>query len=315
MAVFLTIVAGLTGVLETFYYVPTAEQAASSVQTISYLVPFGGLVRNLHYWSAQLLVGVLVVHLLRVVFTGAYGPPRRFNYLLGVGLLLAAMFLDFTGYVLRWDQGIEWALVVGTNLLKSIPAAGSTVYRIIVGGSELGSATLVRFYAWHIFGLAIVFLILLVWHAFRVRRDGGIAVPPPHLRPDQTRISRSELVRREVIAALLAAAALLLLAAFRAAPIAAPITGLGPTAAEARAPWFFLWVQQLLKWGDPFLLGVAVPLLILTGLAALPYLTPLPRPDELGQWFPRTGRLAQVVVAIVALGIVVLSALALLPLA
>ena len=77
--VFLLAVVGASGILEMFYYVPTPDQAALSIQTISYLVPFGGFVRNLHFWSAQFLVIVAAVHLARVIFTGAYAPPRAFN--------------------------------------------------------------------------------------------------------------------------------------------------------------------------------------------------------------------------------------------
>ncbi len=120
----------VTGILEMFYYIPTPDQAGASIQTLTFLVPYGGLVRNLHYWSAQFLIIVTLVHLLRVILTGAYAPPRRFNYLLGMGLLVLAILLDFTGYVLRWDEGIRWALVTVTNLVKSIPVAGNTIYRI-----------------------------------------------------------------------------------------------------------------------------------------------------------------------------------------
>ena len=95
-----------------FYYVPNPQEAALSVQTITYLVPFGGFVRNLHYWSAQLLLVVSAIHLLRVVFTAAYSHPRRFNYLLGLGLFVLVILLDFTGYILRWDvaSAIRWSL-------------------------------------------------------------------------------------------------------------------------------------------------------------------------------------------------------------
>ena len=189
---FLALVVGVTGILEVFYYVPTPENAAS-IQTLAFLVPYGGLVRNLHFWSAQFLVIVALVHLLRVIFTGATLPPRRFNYLLGMGLFVLAVLLDFTGYVLRWDTGIQYALVAGTNSIKSIPLAGPALYGILVGGSQLGPATLIRIYGWHIFGLMLLGLILLVWHIFRVRRDGGIAVPPPTLRLDHIRISRANL--------------------------------------------------------------------------------------------------------------------------
>ena len=177
LAVFLSLILLLTGLLEMYFYVPSPEQAAISVETITTLVPFGNLVRNLHYWSAQLLVVVMTIHLLRVALTGAYAPPRRFNYLLGLGLLVFILLLDFTGYVLRWDEGIRWALVVGANLLKTIPGIGEGLYLFVIGGSEPGAATLTRFYAWHIFGLTAGVAILLIWHIFRVRRDGGIAVP------------------------------------------------------------------------------------------------------------------------------------------
>src|SRR5512138_3181261 len=199
-AIFLILVLGVTGILESFYYVPNPQEAALSVQTITYHVPFGGFIRNLHYWSAQLLLIVAAVHLLRVVFTAAYSQPRRFNYLLGLGLFVLAILLDFTGYILRWDQGICYPLVTGTNLLKTVPFVGNFLFRIAVGGGEACNTALLRFYTWHIFGLTLVALILMVWHAFRVRRDGGIAVPPPSLRTNNKRISRNELVRREVLA-------------------------------------------------------------------------------------------------------------------
>ncbi|HML21955.1 MAG TPA: cytochrome b N-terminal domain-containing protein [Aggregatilinea sp.] len=308
-AIFLVLVLGITGALEMFYYVPTPDEAALSVQTLTYHVALGGLVRGVHYWAAQLLLVVATVHLVRVVMTGAYAPPRRFNHLLGLILFVALILLDFTGYVLRWDQGVQWALVVGTNLIKSIPGVGETLYRVTVGGTRPGPATLTRFYAWHILGLGLVAIFFTGWHIFKVRRNGGIAVPPPTLRPDPARITRYELVRREVLAMLVAGAILIVLAAFVPAPIAAPITDISAPSPDARAPWFFLWVQHMLGWGDPFVWGVAVPLIVLIVLAAIPYVLPRPADAELGQWFPRSGRIAQGVLGIVALGVVVLTVL------
>ncbi len=304
-AVFLLLVLVATGFLEAFYYVPAPADAAQSVQTISYLVPLGWLVRNLHFWAAQLLLVVSALHLVRVIFTGAYKPPRRFNYLLGLILFVVIVLLDFTGYILRWDQGIQWALVVGTNLVKTIPGVGADFYHLIIGGAAIGDATLVRFYAWHLFGLMLPAVILLVWHLFRVRRDGGIALPPSDLRMNRERISRFDLVRRETLAMLLIAAGLLLLASFVPAPIAPPVEELTSiSSGEVLAPWFFLWVQQMLKWGDPFFWGVLVPLLFLALLAAIPYFFPLPDDREIGRWFPKSNRLAQAVAA--GLGIILL---------
>jgi len=326
LAVFLSLVLLVTGILEMFFYVPTPEKAAESIQTITYLVAYGGLIRGLHFWAAQALVIVAIIHLARVVFTGAYLPPRRFNYLIGIALLVLVLLLDFTGYVLRWDEGIRWALMVGTNLLKTIPLVGDGIYRFVIGGDSPGAPALIRFYAWHIFGLTLLLVIGVSWHIFRVRRDGGIAAPKPVrpiVNPEQTsefspeilppaRISRNELVQREVLAMLIAGALLTLIAALIPPPIAPPIQD-SPTAllADARAPWFFLWVQQLLRFGDAFWMGVAVPLAGLALLAALPYLIKRDQASEsvLGRWFPKHGRVVQVILGLILLGWILLTVL------
>jgi quinol-cytochrome oxidoreductase complex cytochrome b subunit len=312
-AIFLMLILGVTGILEMFYYVPNPQEAALSVQSITYHVPFGGFIRNLHYWSAQLLLIVSAIHILRVVFTAAYTHPRRFNYLLGLALFVLVILLDFTGYILRWDVDICWPLVTGTNLLKTIPFIGDFLFRIAVGGGEVCSTALIRFYTWHIFGLTLPIIILVIWHAFRVRRDGGIAVPPPQLRTDSTRISRNELVRREVVTMLMVSIILILMAIFLPAPIAPAMTGKPTLTADARAPWFFLWVQQMLKWGDPFTFGVLIPFGILVILALIPYIFPKPVDGDIGQWFPKSNRLAQFVVSAIALIVISLTLMTFIP--
>lgn len=307
LGVFLSLVLLVSGALLMFYYVPTPAEAGISVQTITYFVPLGGLVRGLHYWAGQFLLAVMSLHLLRVIFTGAYLPPRRLNYWLGMTLFVSILFLNFTGYVLRWDEGIRWALVTGTNLVKTIPQAGPGLYRFLVGGSEPGAPTLLRFYAWHIFGLTLVVVAVGIWHAFRVRRDGGIAIPPARQRSNSERITRFELVRREVQAMLACGIILLLVAALIPAPLAAPIGERVSLTADAKAPWFFLWVQELLRLGDAFLWGILVPLLLMGILLTIPYLFPRPAPEEQGRWFPKGGRLAQVVTAVIALLILALA--------
>ena len=294
ISVFLLLVIGITGILEMYFYIPTPEQAANSVQIITFMAPFGSLVRGLHFWSSQALVITTFLHLLRVLLTGAYTPPRRLNYLLGMALLVLVLLFDFTGYVLRWDEGIRWALLVGTNLLKTIPLLGGPLYAWVVGGSQPGLATLTRFYAWHIFGLTLLVVGLLGWHLFRVRRDGGISAPPPGLRPDPRRITRSELTTTEGRTALFIGLLLLLVAALLPAPLGAPIqeNQLG-TLQDTRAPWFFLWIQYLLRYGDAFWLGVAVPLIILALLAVLPFITRRIPPEQQGRWLPPAGRLVQ----------------------
>ncbi|HSB89590.1 MAG TPA: cytochrome b N-terminal domain-containing protein [Anaerolineales bacterium] len=312
LSVFLFVVVALTGALLLFYYSPSVEQANASIQLLQYHVPLGWLVRGLHFWSAQALVVTAALHLLRVALTGGFRAGRRFNWLLGLALLVLVLGLDFTGYGLRWDASIGWALLVGTNLLRLLPLAGETLYRWLVGAPELGAATVLRLYGWHIFGLMLPAIAIAVWHLFRVRRDGGIAHDPaayheklegrPRDAPatEDARLPRSVLVRREVVAMLVAAGALLALSSLAAPALDGP---LDPSAmsAEAHAPWFFLAVQELLRWGNPLVFGVFLPIVALLVLALLPYA--FDRGATLGRWLPRDGRSTQVVVLALALAV------------
>ncbi len=294
ISLFLFVSLILTGALELFYYEPTMAGANASVQRLAHLVPYGWLVRGLHYWAGQALVVTTALHLVRVLLTGAYQPPRRFNWLLGIFLLASVLLLDFTGLVLRWDNEIAWALTVGTNLLKTIPLIGQGLYVTAVGAGEITGATVVRFHGWHVFGLALPASAVLVWHLFRVRRDGGIsyrALPAQSGTSGPARLPRADLLRREAIAALLVCIVLLCLSVFfpPAIGVRADFTHLPP---EASAPWFFLWVQQLLRLGNPLLMGVVIP----AGLLALVALAPIVLdrdPSGVGTWFNRQGRAAQ----------------------
>lgn len=309
LAVFLSLILFITGLLEMYYYVPTPSQAALSIESINILVPFGKLIRNLHFWSAQFLVVVMAIHLLRVILTGASSTKRRFNHLLGLGLFATILLLNFTGYILRWDKGIHWALVVGANLLKTIPWIGDGLYQFVIGGNEPGAATLTRFYAWHIFGLTIGAVILMIWHIFRVRRDGGVATAPSTIDKKQDRIKRSELLSREVLAAIISTIVLLLVALIVPAPIKGPITDLDSMPSDSKAPWFFLWIQYLLKFGDPFLFGILMPILVIVILGLMPYIMPNTATEDLGHWFPRGNRLTQVLTGVILFAILLLTIL------
>lgn len=304
ISVLLFLVLTATGVLLTFFYIPTPGDAFGSIQIIAYQVPFGWLIRNLHYWAAQGMVIVVALHMLRVIFTGAYKAPRRANYLIGIALLAGTLLLDFTGYVLRWDEGTRWALVVGTNLVKETPLVGTALYQTIVGGSDIGAATTIRFYAWHILGLAAPLFILVVWHAFKVRRDGGIS-HRPRTSNHEARVDRAQLVRTETIGMLIALAVLVMLAVLLPAPLG-PTVDLPARADKTQAPWFFLWVQALLRSLPAVWAGVLIPLGMLAILTLIPYVVDR-RPEGVAEWFSRHGRSAQVIAILVFIGLIVLT--------
>ena len=170
---------------------------------------------------------------------------------------------------------------------------------------EPGAATLTRFYAWHIFGLTLITAAVTVWHIFRVRRDGGISSPPPNNSQSNERITRGELVHKELLAMLIAGAILLVLSVLIPAPIDQPILENGTLTGDSRAPWFFLWIQELLQLGNPFLWGVFIPVLIVLVLGLLPYVLPNAKEEDWGRWFPAGNRIAQLV-AVLIIGIIFL---------
>jgi quinol-cytochrome oxidoreductase complex cytochrome b subunit len=204
-------------------------------------------------------------------------------------------------------------LVVGTNLLKTVPWAGNALYQLVVGGAEPGLSAIERFYTWHIFVLTGAMIVLAAWHIFRVRRDGGIAVPPRDQRTDLTRITRFDLLRREILFMMIAGVVLLGISYAFPAPIERPITQAAVDIESARAPWFFLWVQQLLKIGSPFVWGVTVPVLLLILLALIPYVLPQAGEAEYGRWFPQGNRIAQIVLIALVVIVTLLTILATLP--
>jgi len=299
ISLLLFLVLGVTGVIEMFLYVPTPEGAHDSIRQITFLAPYGWLLRNLHFWAGQLMVGTVILHMARVVLSGGY-KARRLNWLIGVALLFLTLVLNFTGFVLRWDSDTAWALMVGTNLIKSIPGIGTTLYRFLVGGDSIGAPALLRFYTWHVLALALVAAAFTTWHIFRVRRDGGIS----HIKRTP-RAGREQLVRIEIIAMFLTLAALFALSLLADAPLGPPAD---PNAlvAEPKAPWFFLWIQELLRVASPFLAGILVPVLILLVLSLLPYV--LDRSEEgVAVWFNKQGRVAQIVFLIILVGAIALT--------
>lgn len=168
----------LSGIYLMFFYTPSVASAYGDMQQLRTGIGFGQLVRNVHRWSAHLMVLVVVVHLARVFFAGAYKRPRQFNWVLGVGLLLATLGLSFSGYLLPWDQLSYWAVTVGTNLVNYVPALGRILRDLLLGGAQIGQATLLRFYALHVVVLPLTLTVLLALHIWRVRKD-GFAVQQP----------------------------------------------------------------------------------------------------------------------------------------
>ncbi len=164
-----------TGALLMFYYIPSVERAYPTMKEIQLSVPLGQFTRNMHRWAAHMMVLTVVLHMARVFYTGAYKPPREFNWVVGVFLLLLTLALSFTGYLTPWDQLAYWAITVGTNIAGYVPLLGTTLKEALIGGVEVGQSSLIRFYTLHVAVLPTIMTLLIAVHLWRIRKDGGLA--------------------------------------------------------------------------------------------------------------------------------------------
>ncbi|MFN2146170.1 MAG: cytochrome b N-terminal domain-containing protein, partial [Anaerolineales bacterium] len=222
LLILLTSVLAVTGVLLLFVYTPSPEAAYDSMIALQTEVRFGNLIRNLHHWAGNAMVVVGVLHLLRVFFTSGYTAPREFNWIMGVTMLLLIIGANFTGYLLPWDQLAYWAITVGTSLLNYIPLIGDPLSQLLLGGPEVGAATLTNFYGLHIAVIPLSIFAIVSFHIWRVRKDS--LTSPRKIKEDP--VTKKErvttmphLVNIEFVFALVMLALLIGWAAFVNAPL------------------------------------------------------------------------------------------------
>jgi quinol-cytochrome oxidoreductase complex cytochrome b subunit len=270
MAALLVVIQVFTGLLLKFHYVSSPEGAYNSILSINENLLFGKLAHNIHHWSAVLLLWITFLHMLRVLFTGAYRKPRHATWIFGIIMLILVVFSNFTGYLLPWDQLSYWAVTVGTSLLQYIPLIGNSVKVALLGGQEVGSATLSIFFNLHTGILPMATIILMSYHFWRIRRAGGVIVR--ETEKDAPMVdTQPNLVAREFVVAMVLIAFLLVFSILFDAPLrerANPSFSPNP----AKAPWYFMGLQELLMHFHPFFAVVVFPITLLSACFWLPYI-------------------------------------------
>jgi cytochrome b-561 len=345
----------VTGVILTFFYIPSMERAYWSIKDIEYAVSFGGFLRAVHRWAAHLMVTVVFLHTMRVFLTAAYkkgiavDSRRPTNWIVGITLLLATLLLSFTGYLLPMDQLAFWAITVGTNIARSVPFVGDGLRFILLGGNSIDQNTLIRFYVLHVILLPLFVALAFAYHMWRIRKDGGLAavdrlvlkaerkaINPPKTKTysllgltrgtrlanvtsmvmdEDTMVNTSPmLTRRILVVVLLTFVVCAVLSFIAGAPLEQPANA-SVTPTVAKAPWYFLWLQELvsittIKIGS-FVLdgglvgGVLIPGVILAVLALWPWIDKSPL-DAIGVWFHRARRRQNAIFLVVVFVLVVL---------
>lgn len=262
----------ITGFALAMFYAPTPDHAYESVKHITENVPLGAFIRGLHHWGSSFIMLVVVLHILRVFFWGAYKKPRELTWVIGVAIFQVILAFAFTGYLLIWDQKAYWATVVGTRFASTVPIIGEWVMHFLRGGKEVGALTLTRFYAIHIMLLPVTLVLLTAAHLYLVRRlhIAGPVVPqkgaPQPFYPYQ-------LFRDAVV--VLVGMGLLVTCALLLKPPLYSVADPSGTAFTPRPEWYFLGLYELLKLMPPRLeiLGtVVIPGLVAIGMILLPWL-------------------------------------------
>jgi quinol-cytochrome oxidoreductase complex cytochrome b subunit len=290
MSLVLVVLLVATGGLMMFAYEPAPGDAYRSVLALQQETLFGGFVRSIHHWSANFLIVTVTLHLLRVFFTGGFHPPREFNWVLGVALLLCVIASNFTGYLLPWDQLSYWAITISTGMLTYVPLIGEWLQRTVRGGPEIGQATLIIFYTLHTTVVPVLIVVLMGFHFWRVRKAKGVVVPrgpgePIDPQPEKV-LGLPYLILREFVVALSLIGVVFLFSAVVGAPLGeAANPGMSPN--PAKAPWYFMGIQELLLHFHPTFAAVLLPLAGLLALLAVPYLSY--GEDTSGIWFASYG--------------------------
>jgi quinol-cytochrome oxidoreductase complex cytochrome b subunit len=306
-----------------------------------------------HLMVAAVFLHLVRVFLTGAYKNGAgRGQRRQWNWVLGVGMLVLTLFLSFTGYLLPWDQLAYWAVTVGTNIAASIPGIGPAVREVLIGGRNIDQPTLIRFYALHVIFLPGALAALFAYHMWRVRKDGGLARvdrvatlrekaleagdtvgtktytllgvargTAPSIRAsslearDLTVNAVPDLVRRAALAVLGTFAVISVLASLIRSPLEEPANAL-VTPNPAKAPWYFLWLQEIVTdttftvggftVNGAFLGGVILPGLLIALLTAWPWLDRSPA-EAAGVWFHAGRRRQDVVFLLIVLVVVTLT--------
>jgi quinol-cytochrome oxidoreductase complex cytochrome b subunit len=278
----------LTGLLLMLYYHPSIPQGYADMKDLEFVISSGVLLRSLHRWSAHAMVFLIFVHMARVFYRRAYRPPKELNWVLGVCLLILTLLLSYTGYLLPWDQLSYWGTTVGANIMSSIPWLGPKLRFYMLGGHTVNANALLRFYVLHTMILPLGIIGLISVHLWRLHKDGGMyevddqghpllhgeslqenAKQAAVLAKEKT-LSYSDLLFREVIAIEALAVVLVSIALIWKAPLeqlANPMHTPNP----AKAPWYFTGLQELLHYFPPFVAGIILPGLIVSGLIFIPF--------------------------------------------
>jgi cytochrome b6 len=259
VALFLFVVQVCSGILLLMYYKGSSDVAYESVRFIMSEVNFGWLIRDIHSWSANLMILFAFIHMFSVFFTKSYRFPREFTWISGIFLLLLALGFGFSGYLLPWNQLAFFATKVGTDMVGVVPIIGKPLLELLRGSEEVTGATLSRFFGIHVAILPGIFVIFLSIHLLFIQRQ-GISEPISwqKLPPEKKKYTPffPDFMLKDISLWLVVLAGVAALSVFfpwdlgtKADPFSSAPVGIKPE-------WYFLFMYQSLKFLPSHIIGL-----------------------------------------------------------
>ncbi len=273
----------ITGLFLMIFYTPAPDVAYQNMVNILSNVPLGQFMRDLHRLGAEGMVLAVSLHTIRTFATGSFKRPRQFTWFSGMVLLLITLFMSFSGYLLPWDQLAFWAVTIGTSMAEAAPPeiVGTNVNLLLRGAPDIGAGGLLRFYLLHVFMGPLILAIFFGVHYYKVVLAGA-SLPPQMEEVGQDTAKRIPMDKRvyftpdiltnELTWFGISTFILVVMCIwFYHAPLEHHANP-GVTPLHTTAPWYFLWLQGILKLGDKIFFGLVIPTVLLILFFIWPYL-------------------------------------------
>lgn len=246
LALFILAVQIVSGILLAFYYSPTPAHANESVHYIMEKVHYGWLIRSIHVWGANFLIAIVVVHMFSTYFMKAYRKPREVMWVLGVIILGLLLTSAFTGYLLPWTTLSFFATKIGVSMPLYMPGIGGWLSRVMMGGADVGAATLTRMFTLHTIVLPILWVTFITIHVF-LSQVLGISTPMSQVEYKQETKLFPTFIMRQAAVWSGGLGVLLAFVALFPANIAHKVNPVLPAPAGIHPEWYFLFVFQTLR--------------------------------------------------------------------
>ncbi|HEX4748483.1 MAG TPA: cytochrome b N-terminal domain-containing protein [Bryobacteraceae bacterium] len=280
----------ISGACLAFVYIPSTNEAYTSLEYLNHAQFWGWYLRAVHYWGSNFMVAIMTAHMVQVFLFGAYKYPRELTWVSGIFLLIFTLAMAFTGQVMRFDQDAYWGLTIGASITGRVPLIGAQLVHVLLAGPIIAGETLSRFFTLHVFIIPGLIIAIVSMHLRLVLTKGINEYPRPGYPVHKSTYDAeyAEILRKEgvpfvphAIGKDLIFAAIIIVGILGCSLIFGPKGPMGipnPTIVDTnpRPDFYFLSVFAMLAllpdWMEVIVL-FALPAVVILFLLALPFLS------------------------------------------